>query len=169
MAEIDNSYRANVGREQGGGLFYMKAAGLFKFFDTDMRGDLLKALLQSPQEITQWVSSDSVLATSLFSPVYGYHIFTATTAVSKGSAKLGIPSVGMTLYLNFDAYAGDANISVFASTGGGVTGVSLINAGGVALSSFDHSAVGLLKLICFADGCWSVVEKSASYTEHLAA
>ena len=45
MAEISNTYQTDVGRERGGKLFYMKAAGQFKFFDTDYNGSYLRNFL----------------------------------------------------------------------------------------------------------------------------
>lgn len=152
----DASYQADAG-------IYQETDFVF-FTNTAYESASMRNWVRSEFTITEQATSDSVLANSLFSPAYGNHMFSAPTGQSLCSMKLPLPSTGMRLHLNFENFVTDANISVFASTGGGVTGVSLIRATGSALSSFEVSALGLIKLICVTDGTWSIVESHPSVT-----
>ena len=78
---------------------------------------------------------------------------------------LPLPSEGMRLFLDFGNFITDANISIMASTGGGVTGVSLVRPSGSALSSLEISALGWVELICSTAGTWSVVANHPSVTQ----
>lgn len=175
MAEISERYRANVGREQGGNLMYMKAAGLFKFFDTDYTGMYLRNFLLS--RVTTWeprVSSDGgddqMMSThSRFLTPYGHILFSGSTGDSLLSILLPLPSIGQYLAMNFTRMIGDANISIWAQSGGGLDNVSLIDVNGLALSSFEVSAMGKLLIVCDVDQQWSVIERNSSVTANLAA
>jgi hypothetical protein len=137
----------------------------FAFFnETAFSAHVLENFFKSMTTLTNQAISGSVLALSLFSPVYGVHHYSAPTAQSKCSMKFGVPSEGMILMLDFGQFAGDANISLFASTGGGVTGVSVTDASGTALSTILVSANGFLKLLCESDGIWTVAQANASVT-----
>jgi hypothetical protein len=152
----DASYQADIGIYQGTD---------FAFFgNTAVAAQSMRNWLRSEFTITEQATDDSVLLNSLFSPGYGNHMFSAPTGQSKCSMGLPVPSTGMKLRLDFMNFVADANISVFASTGGGVTGVSLVRATGSALSSFEMSALGWIELACVTDGEWSIVGNNASLT-----
>jgi len=51
-------------------------------------------------------------------------------------------------------------MSLKASTGGGLAGVSVIRATGSAISMFQLVASARLGLICLTDGVWSVIESN---------
>ena len=175
MAEISAKYQADVGREQGGSLMYMKAAGLFKFFDTDYTGMYLRNFLLSRTSVWEpRLSSDgtddAMMSThSRFLVPQGHILFSGSTGDSLLSILLPLPSIGQYLAMNFTRLIGDANISIWAQSGGGLDNVSLIDIDGLALSSFEVSAMGKLIIRCDVDQQWSVIERSASVTARLAA
>ncbi len=146
----------------------------FNFYlggDTVALGALnMNLAIKSLYTYTNYISDTvnvSQLTTSLLTS-YGYMVFSCATGCSKTSAKLAVPKKGAVIALNFSQFVGDANISVFAQSGGGLAGVSLVNLAGVNLSSFEVSAAGSIKLICHTSGLWSVVAEDASVTERAA-
>lgn len=139
----------------------------FAFFgNAVLQAAELQNFFRSMLTVTAQAQSGSVLANSLFSPGYGYHVYSVTTGASLCSMKLPAASQGMVLILDFGGFAGDANISIMAESGGGVTGVSCLLATGSGLSSFEVSANGFVKLVCEADGKWSIATANASFTPH---
>lgn len=160
MTDIFSTKDANYQADAG---IYQETDFVF-FTNTALASASMRNWMRSEFTTTEQATSDSVLANSLFSPGYGNHMFSAPTGQSLCSMKLPLPSTGMKLHLDFRNFVTDANISVFASTGGGVTGVSLVRATGSALSSFEMSAVGYVDLICVTDGEWSIVGNNASLT-----
>lgn len=172
MAVIDPSYLTKVGRQQEGEYFFVKSDGYFKWNDTDVTGNQMKLLFLSQTTVTMHSCStgtSTVSTVSTLAPAYGYHLLEAATAVSLGSWDLPVPAAGAMLTMNFADFAGDANASVLASTGGGGAGVSLISKVGVALSSLEISAAGWIQLVCETAGIWAIVEDNASVTERAAA
>jgi len=138
----------------------------FAFFNnTKFQAEVLENHLRSYMTLTvQAVTGTSTLALSLFSPVYGAHQFSAATGWSKCSMKLGLPTAGMKLVLDFLNFAGDANISIMASEAGGVTGVSLVDGYGKKYSTIMVSAVGWAELMCYNDGTWTIGYINGSVT-----
>jgi len=130
----------------------------FAFFNnTVVSAEVIESWFKSQTTLTlQATTGDSTLALSLFSPVYGTHQFSAATGWSKCSMKLGLPTAGMKLVLDFLNFAGDANISIMASEAGGVTGVSLVDGYGKKYSTIMVSAVGWAELMCYTDGTWTI-------------
>jgi hypothetical protein len=155
-----STYQANVGALQGAD---------FAFFgDAAIHGKDIENWIRSDMTVTEQAISGSVLENSLFSPAYGHHVFSCPTGQSKCSMKLPLPSVGMKLYIDWRKCITDANISIFASTGGGVTGVSLVRATGSALSSLEMSALGYVAMVCTTAGTWSIVSSHPSCDENVA-
>jgi hypothetical protein len=152
----DSSYQGNVGVEHDGSYMF--------FDDTKFTPRAMRNFVRSMCTATDQLVSAAIMSASIVSPAYGTHIYSMATGYSLLSQQLPYPSEGMILTLNFLGLVGDANISVFASTGGGVTGVSLVMPNGSALSSFECSAAGFMKLLCVTDGTWSIVEQNASIT-----
>jgi len=168
MAEISNTYQTDVGRERGGSLFFMKAAGNFKFFDTDYNGSYLRNYLLSRKsvwkpEISAGATDDTMMSThSRFLVPYGHILFsTLSTGDSKISWFLPLPSVGHYLKIKFGVVAGNGTISIYASTAG-LAGVSLVDVDGTVLSQLmvvAGAAGGEVLLLCEASGQWSVIER----------
>lgn len=137
----------------------------FAFFnETKFSAHVLENFLKSMMTVTNQAISGSVLATSLFSPVYGVHYFSAPTGQSLCSMKFGLPSEGMKLVLDFGQFAGDANISLFAQSGGGLDGVTVNDASGTSISTILASANAKLELLCETDGTWTITGANASIT-----
>lgn len=152
----DANYQSKVGVETDGNYMF--------FDDTKFTPRAMRNFIRSMCTTTDETATGATMTNSIMSPAYGNHVFSLATGFSLASQKLPYPSEGMTLTLNFLGLVGDANLSVFASTGGGVTGVSLVMPNGSALSSFEVSAIGYIKLLCTTDGTWSVMEQNASIT-----
>jgi len=170
MAEINNTYQTDVGRERGGSLFFMKAAGNFKFFDTDYNGSYLRNFLLSRKsvwfaDISAGAADDTMMSThSRFLVPYGHILFsTMSTGDSKLSMYLPLPSVGQYLKINFGVAVGAANLSIYASAnGGGLGGVSLIDIDGTVCSQLMVTAGatgGTVLLLCEVATQWSVIER----------
>ncbi len=167
MAEIDSSYQAKVGREQGGERFYMKEDGEFKFFDTDWTGKALRNFLGSFFTVpTVLIDSGTTIGGPLnLSLHYGtYHII-ASTKMSLMSCNLPSAWVGAQLVLNGSGVEGDGNIIADASWVAG----SMLGVDGTSLSSLNLSAVFYAVLACATENIWQVMEASASVTEQAAA
>ena len=138
----------------------------FMFFNnTVVAVTVMESFFKSMTTLTlQATTGDSTLALSLFSPVHGTHQFSAATGWSKCSMKLGLPTAGMKLVLDFLNFVGDANISIMASEAGGVTGVSLVDGYGKKYSTIMISAVGRAELMCYTDGTWTIGNINGSVT-----
>jgi len=168
MAEISNTYQTDVGRQHGGGLFYMKEAGQFKFFDTDYTGLYLRNYFLSRKsvwkaELSAGAADDTMMSThSRFLTPYGTTMFsTLSTGDSKISWLLPVPSIGHFLKINFGIAAGNGTISIYASTAG-LAGVSLVDIDGTVLSQLmvvAGAAGGSVLLLCEVAGQWSVIER----------
>ena len=136
----------------------------FAFWDTAvMEADAMDNFLRSMLTVTDQAISGSVLANSLFSPAYGTHYYSAPTGQSLCSMYLPIASEGMLLILNGYNLVGDANIFVSLATG-----AALQRPSGSAISSINMSALAYVKMICTADGTWSILEHNASATVQVA-
>ena len=158
MAEIDASYKAKVGRVQGGGMFYMKEDGQFKFFDNDYTGLELKRWFESFLATGHYGASGTTVSGPQQMSRYGAFHFTLATGLSLGNIYLPSAIKGCRLFLNGISIVGDGNMIVDASTGGGLAGVSLLSALGTALSSVNMSAVSQLELRCYTENVWSVYD-----------
>jgi len=147
----------NLGKYQGADFLF--------FNNTVVAVTVMESFFKSMTTKTnQATTGDSTLALSLFSPVYGLHHFSAATGWSKCSMKLGLPTAGMMLILDFLNFAGDANISIMASEAGGVTGVSVVDTYGKKISTVMVSAAGRLELMCYDDGIWTITNLNGSVT-----
>jgi hypothetical protein len=166
MAEIDDSYQAKVGREQGGALFYMKEDGLFKFFDTDWEGKALRNFIGSFFDVATYGGSGTGLSGPIqLSRNYGYYVYSLGTSTSLGSINLPSAWKGARLVIDGTSMVLDANIIA----DGSLLGDSFYGKNGVALSSLNISATGIAVLFCAAEGVWTVAESNASVSEQAAA
>lgn len=159
MAEVDASYQAKVGREQGGNRFYMKEDGEFKFYDDDWNGAQLKLFLLSRTAVRYITDSGTKLSGPASLSQYATYILVLSTGASKISCYLPSAVRGATMTFNGSGVAGDANLSVYPVTD------SLVAQAGGDLSCINCSAVFFLTLVCATDGAWQVAEASASCAE----
>lgn len=157
MAEIGAEYQEAVGREQGGGRFYMKEDGEFKFWDTDYTGKYLRNLFGSKSVITVIANSAGALSVTDL-PSMGRIYFSIANAASNASARLAVPSVGQQIWMYVDGITAGASVKVTASTG--VTLIDLNNAS-VSIISLSAGNPGMIGLMCFTAGVWSIVENSS--------
>jgi len=168
-------YQAQVGRHQGAEYFYFKAAagGAFAFFEeVDVAAEQVMLGLLSQQTVNSTVSqTNSWTSVSLFTELsnfsgYGIVPYIAATTASLMSMKLPVARKGAILRLDFTSCLGDANISLFAGTGGaaGVTSASCETMAGVNISCFNISAIGMLTLVGKSAGVWSVLDANDSVT-----
>ena len=160
FSDKDASYQAETGVELDGDYIF--------FDDTKLTPRAMRNFLRSMMTQTDQLASGTVMSNSLFTPIYGVHMYSFATGYSGLSQLLPYGSEGMTLVIDGLGLVGDANIEFFASTGGGVTGVSVVLPTGSAVSSINMSAVGYLKLFCTTDGTWAILEKNASVTANKA-
>jgi hypothetical protein len=176
---IDIESGGNIDIESGGGIdvasggdVTLASGSTLTFLAEAFGASRLKYALLSLDTVTPVLISGATqlsFAGSVITPEYGYFMFRAATTHSKTSVQLPSANSGARLVMNFDGYIGDANISVFAQSGGGQTGVSLNGLLGTDLSSFEHSAAGQVEMICEADGLWQIVNEEASITERASA
>ena len=162
MSDFDK-YNTKVGREQGGNRFFVKEDGIMNFFEEDFTGAALRLQLLGGLTVTQHTQSGDALAGSTLqtlTPGYGTHVFSAATTMSKGSTGLPAPLKGALLFLNGNKLVTDGNMSIIL----GSAGLSLVNEGSVALSSFEISALGFADMVCHTAGLWSIVD--ANILEH---
>ncbi len=155
---------------QSGGSFDAQSG--FNFYlggdSTAIPAEDLLLMFRSFNTKTHWGTSGTAFSgTSIISPAYGFHFYSASTGISKASLALPSAYVGARLILDFSYCVNDANCSIFAESGGGF--VSLYNYASVRLSSLEISAAGRMELVCFTDDVWSVVSDNGSVTERAAA
>jgi len=148
---------------ESGGTLDLNGGADFYTVDQSNTAEKIRNLILSLTTHTDYYVSGGVsfYNVSQMPVAYGYHLWSGDTTMSKGSVTLPAPDSGCILWLNTDKLVGDANLSVL------VSGYSIINQGSIALSSFEISAVGYVKLICTVAGQWAIVE--GNFTEHLAA
>jgi hypothetical protein len=182
----DANYRNNIYIEQGGSNAYLKtgatvygesgatlngAAGFSFYLDsTSIDAARMKYTLISLNTVNKWGTSGTNLSgTSIFSPAYGYHWLSASTGLSKISMTLPSARLGAILVINMSNCAGDANMSLFADSGGGIAGVTVLNDNSVVCSSLELSAAAIVKFVCEVENQWAIVEMNASVTTRAAA
>ncbi len=169
----------DVNIESGGGMtaedgsvFDVAENGSLGYFDTDFTGACLRLRMLSLATSTRRGASTSAHFSGLSNPpdpAYGTYNFSAATAFSEISMALPSAEVGAILIFNFADCVGDANASVCASAGSGITGVSLVDEDGVAWSNFNASAGAYVVLACATAGTWAVIERNAAITGTAAA
>jgi len=173
MAKDLTDYQAQVGRAQDADGFFCKTAagGALAFFE-ELDATAQQAMLGILSWQTMRIPVEAGLSaagaiSNLASGNYGVYPLVASTGASLATLKLPVPRKGAVLVLNFDACVTDGNYSVLAQSGGGLASVSMTNAAGTGLSSFDHSAAGTVVLLATTANNWAVVQADASATVHL--
>jgi len=155
---------------QSGGIMDLQDGFLFYLNDTSTTGiNAIKYVIYSEITLTNYVSSVSVLALSVFTPAYGHCYFSLAAGCSKCSIKLPTAYAGMTLTLYMSGCVSNAYVSIKAQSDGGA---SCVNLSGVVVSSINfkksNTAVSTIILKCFADGYWTVLdagnEATVNYT-----
>lgn len=157
----DGTYQAGSGMKQGGDFLF--------FDDTVMDGRSMRNFMRSKFTVTDHALVGDSMVASLFTVGYGYQTYSLATGWSKASMYLPMPSTGMIMVIDGNKMAGNANLSLYASTGGGVVGVSLVNQVGTALSCVVVSAIGYVVLNCITDGEWAIAEYMDSVTPQASA
>lgn len=160
-------YQTLGAMEQGGARFIAKDSFNFYLSDTDIDADRIKLILLSLTTFNKWGKSGNTTfsGASIISPAYGYHMYSASTGISKASLTLPVAEKGAILVLDFSNCVGDANVSIFADSGGGLANVSLVDYNSTKLSSLEISAAGRIEMMCQTDGIWTITYSSASVTE----
>lgn len=158
-----DKYEAGVGRAQGGNVQYIRNTAYFDVGDvrggdngTQVTGRNIQLdILSRGTQTFLTLSTNSVLAVySTITPAYGYVHF--EQAAGTGGCSIALPgaSTGAAIVLNFKGI--QSNLQVKAS------GVSLVGFRGSDLSRLsvvNGSATSqVVKLVCFTDDCWSVVD-----------
>jgi hypothetical protein len=163
MAEVDSTYTTDVGILQGATTFFMKAAGIFKFFDTDITGDELRGIFRSDRTLNRWdVASMGTAsgAKEILTPAYGTVLIQDMAANESGYLSLIAASLGDELIFITHNNTSNAEVTV------GMTGIntaSLYNLSNVRCSAlkFSMSTTNgscFIRLKCFSDGVWSITE-----------
>jgi len=140
----------------------------FEFYlnGTTVSAQRMLVTLQSLHTVTVVAKSGATqlnYTTSIMSPAYGRHIISGSTGLSKISMHLPSARLGAVLIIDTVSYfVGDANMSIFAESGGGAVQCSLQNELGADCSSIEMSAVGKVTLICQVEGLWQVAELTSS-------
>ncbi len=164
MAEIDSSYSsAKVGIEQGAETLYIKSDGQLKFFDQDVTGSELKALIGAQINVTTIINSAGVLSTTTIPSNTGFVILSIADAASDASAFLPSCTQGQVMVL---MARGVGSIgSVFISNLAGVSIVGFIS-GDMSSISFHLSANSqpFIRFACLSDNEWSVLETAGQVT-----
>jgi hypothetical protein len=156
--EVATESGGKISVESGGELEF-DAGSFFTIKSTTVYGDEIGNMFLGKHTKTIHGYSDLTGAT-VITPAYGYHVYSAETSASLGSAVLPVASKGALLYLDGNYLVGDANISVYSAAGGGIA-----NNRGSALSSLEIGASGYVELVCMADATWTIVAQN-SITEH---
>jgi len=141
---------------QAGFLFYLNG-------DSSSFGvDKLYNAVRSMNTLTRYINSQgagsTVMSVSIFSPAYGYAIVkTSGTSVSALSLKLPTPSVGMFLEIHLSGCISNTALSIFGQSAGGA---SVVDLSGAVISSLNaaSTAAGLVKLGCFTDSVWTILD-----------
>lgn len=154
---------------ESGSTFEAEETANVTWFTETFTGKAMRLIALSPLTVTNWgASGTNVSGDSIISPAYGHHNYDLATGMSKTSLQLPSADKGAQLFINFGGAVGDANMSLFASTGGGLAGVSVIGQSAVVLSSFELSAAAWLHLVCYTEGQWQVARENDSVTERAA-
>ena len=152
---------------QSGSYVDFQSGTNFYFADTTaFTSDKLMYTLYSLNTITHWGDSGTGFSgVSIIAPAYGYHMYSASTGISKASLQLPSAHVGARLILDFSLCVVDANASIFASGAAVGYSVGLLNYASVLLSSFEVSAAGRIELVCETENIWAIVYDNGSITE----
>lgn len=157
MAGPNNNYpNTKVIFPQGADRIYFDSDGLFDFFGTTVRGDVLKKYLYSNHVKTS-IRSSAVVLSTVNLPQNGIVFLNLSETCSNISAWAPACSVGDELTIILLNYTGESVLSVKIS-GSGATFVGRKNSvvSNIGLHTSNLSE-GILKLKCFTDGAWTVV------------
>ncbi len=158
MAEIDSSYQDNVGREQGANTFFMKAAGVFKFFDKDLTGTQLKARLGQTDQGTVEGSAGVISVVTVPDDIK-YYFISLADAQSNASIRLPLCNVDQELHL---VVRGQTSAGSVLVTGSGVT---INDYSSVSIRQSNDNGSVFFKAT--ASNVWSVVSVSGATTRTL--
>jgi len=174
MAEADGSYQNKSGQQNDDGGFYLRADGSFTFYDVARTGNEIRNFMRSQFTHTLWsvasvslVSGANVSTPPTLTPAYGYHTFKCGILMSKGSINIQAASLGDMLFIDGGMMGSDTSLyivqtginaaSIYTRSGSRASSILM----GVGVNSIDTPRI---KMICVADGQWSVVETSGKVT-----
>lgn len=174
MSEISNTYQNDVGFIQGGGGMYIKETATFKFYDTDFTGLQMKNFLQTQFNgeliiinSTTVVSANGGSDPPIIQSGYGFIVFSLANGVTNGSARMFSGRAGQEVIIVTRGAGNNCSVKIFfsgAAAADTLSGVACTGTGGAALSSIDinNSAASqaFLRLKCFSDGTWCVIDKN---------
>ncbi len=178
MGETDSTYQPTVGIEQGATIMYIKEGGIFKFWDEEFTGSLLRGLARSNRDytITNYSTGATVLSDHggssppVLPSAYGTIRIEASDGGTNLSARLHSAGSGETLNLILMGGSVASIIIYFSGNASGISGVNVIglehSAGASALSSISMrqsaGSFALVRMIGQDNGSWAIVEKSAN-------
>ena len=163
MAKDLTDYQAQVGRVQGADYFYFKAedgGGMAFFEEMDVTADQIMMGIVAATTVNSVMSAAAGgFCVSVFPVPYGTYLMAASTGQSVASVmKLPVARKGATLRLDFGGFVGDANLSLWAQSAGGLDGCSLETLLQSNVSTIMGSASGVLILVAKADGLWAIID-----------
>lgn len=164
MTKADSTYQnTKVQLPQGADRLSVDSDGYFDFFGTTVTGQQMYNQLYSPLQNAIIINSVGALSVINLPADTGYIIFSITDAASNASAWLTSGAKeGQELTLM--TRGGGSIGSVFISTSG-VTIVGLLS-GDVSSIQMHQSAASqaFVKMVCFTDGEWSIIETTGQVT-----
>ena len=163
MAEIDGTYQAKVGREQGGDRFYMKEDGEFKFFDTDFTGIFVRGVLRSRKTFNTWSLASMATASTTdktLTPAYGIVMFIDLAAAESAYVSLASAEVGDDLvFITRDNVSNaEVTIGMSGTNTASLYNLSLVRCSALKFSLSTANGSCFIRLRCFSAGVWSIID-----------
>lgn len=157
--------------ERGAERIVVEEQGYFKVDGNDFTGQKLGNFMKFNYTKTIKLNSAGVLsahggsAQPILQSGGGYFIFALDSVASNASCRLPSAELGQILHLNLGPATSAASV-LFLASNSGLTGVSIEGIKGSALSALGINQAGsadpYVKMVCFTEGTWSVVEEGHS-------
>jgi hypothetical protein len=167
MAGRDGTYpNSRVGIEQGADRIFIDTDGFFNCDGVDLTGEQIRQMMHDNLNysiITAGAISTSLATKNLLSTVKTV-IFSMTSNLTSASFWLNSVTAGRTLFMKvWQKSCASGHIEISTS------GCSIVNRSGSAISGFMLLASAgsntFVKLQCFTDNEWCVIEAGGSYVE----
>ena len=183
MSDIDNTYIPKVYMKQGGDEQVVKADGILNFYGEQNSGLQLRAFLRRMKELvwTNLSTGSTVLSDYGGSspPVvpseYGVIIFSCTTTLANGSARMcsGIAGEEKLLIFGSNVVGAQSIIIAFSGHASGISGVKCRGSVITPLSSIKMGASAasypFVLLRCVRDSEWAVIASQGYVVEQASA
>ena len=172
---MDNTYQANIYREQGANKLVAKEGGSFEFFNDTFTSTQMKSVARQGKNLTITNLSTASTTLSLYggsAPTvlpseYGIINLSCTGTMTNGSARLASGLTGQTLHLRFtnEGTGSTASVLIYASgNASGISGVRLIGSVKTDLSSISiqqsAASYGWVNLLSVDDGIWAITDSN---------